>query len=385
MARFKLRFQLMCGWALCLMSLIKCEQSKCLVVTDGEPDDMFSMILMAKSPHRKGICADGVIIILVWPTEDKKKFIKLIFDTAGIDVTILNGANSRHSDKNQPFDKIYPESHKKIKEELINANIRFTILIIAPLRDLSMVLYDLERNRGATFDNIRGIYWAGGWKRSTSRVSYNLFRDPEHTLQFMNVTALEKKIHISSSRVSMYRGSMNERSFPELIKKLSQLKESNALFKGLITIQEIWDKALKELLKGTELESITEHLGNGIQFCPADILATMLMFDPSLATKEEFMYYTVKVVKADPKANKVFNWDSMTVSVKSNQAEKEIENQRARIANGEKFHDYEILYQHQLYTKIADHPQQEESTFKQKVISWLEEYVPQEQQTIRAQ
>ncbi|KAL0586509.1 hypothetical protein ABG067_003896 [Albugo candida] len=388
MARFKLRFQLMCGWALCLVSLIKCEQSKCLVVTDGEPDDMVSIILMVKSPRREEICADGIIIILVLPTEDKKKFTKQIFETAKIKkVTIIDGSNSDAADIRKPLINPVPQSHEILKKELTNSNINFYILILAPLRDLSIVLCDMKEKDGARFDNIREIYWSGGWDSQNYEADFNLFIGAEHTLKFMNLIALEEKIHISSSQVSIYKGSMNVTSFPRLVAFLTQQKKRNALFQGLIEIQKKWDEFILRILNEMDNHELDGTLGKGIQFCPADILATMLMFHPDLRVMEEYKYYTVEVADLEPESKLPPTWKPMIVSVKSNdkgQAENEIEYQRASIKDGKKFHDYEILYKHQLYTKIADHSEQKESDFKERVISLLEQYVPEAQRTAHA-
>lgn len=387
----KLRFQLVCVWALCLLSFIECRQKgKCLLETDGEPDDMLSLILMAKSPDVKSICAYGVIINLVWPTDDKRVFIEQIFKTAGIRLQVLDGANSPHNDKNLPFNTIDAISHKILKTELMNLDMKFYILILAPLRSLSMVLCELKEEHEAKFDNILEIYWSGGWDPDSYAADYNLYRDPEHTMKFMNLTALENKIHISSGLVSKYPGGMAKETFPKLVEFFTEHMERNDLFKGLIKRQKQWDQELKALLERSsrqELRDIADGIKGGIQFCPSDILATMLMFHPDLRKKEDLMYYTVKVVKADPHATETTNWDSMKVSVRKDktQAEKDIKNQRERIEKDEKFNEDEILYQHQVYTAINDDPDQSKSNFKKRVISLLEKYQSQEQQPVCAQ
>ncbi|KAL0586791.1 hypothetical protein ABG067_003635 [Albugo candida] len=378
MAPSKIHFQLLCIWALCLMSLIECrEKGKCILETDGEPDDMLSIILMAKSRDREVICGYGVIINLVWPTEDKKAFIKLIFETAGVEqFTILNGANSPQDNKNLPFDKIDATSHKILEDELMNLDMKFYILILALLRSLAMVLCDLEERRKATFDNILEIYWSGGWSESFV-ADYNLFRDPEYTIKFMNLIALEKKIHISSSLVSIYRGGLGETSFPKLVEFFTKHMTDNELFKALIERQTKWNEELILLLKGKKEGNFIKEMEKGIQFCASDVLATMLMFHPGLSKKEEDVYYTVEVVKADPESTKIPNWDSMKVSVvptDKKKGEDAIKAQRELMIKGVEIEPSERLYRHQVYTQIADGREQN-TDFKQEVISLLEKYV----------
>lgn len=276
------------------------QRNVCVLVTDAEPDDMLAILLLLMSGNYKAKCGNGVKIALVWQNDEKRELLILLFKMARKEEPkIFNGATSVKNDKDNPFDTVETDASKALYDILIEENTRFHILIIAPCRDLTIAVEHVARSYPNALNNIHEIHWAGGWDPNHYKTSYNLYRDIGYSIRLLQIHGLSGKISISSKQVSVYRGSMGSKKFPQLIDKLVEFRH-NTFIDKLLTFQYLWDTTLLRSMSQEAVQDVLKIKEIGTQFCPADILAAMIMFNTTLIKKtEKITYKLIELPKED--------------------------------------------------------------------------------------
>lgn len=312
MARSKLRFQLVCVWALCLMCpTLSEDHHTCLVETDGEPDDLYALALAAKDEEFIKMCGKDLHISVMWPYKKKLDTLKVIFHfLEPRSLHIYEGATSAIDTSTN-----LPDHNQKIVQGNSQASIAITkllstkksiyILIIGPCTTLATGMKNVKGNVPFQ-EHVKEIFWLGGFKEEGKQymTSYNWYRDIEATEYILQDTILASKITVVMSREShMYHPGLTPNNFRPFYEKLSHLENDKVMRHVNLARREWMEHFMKNKIKQiTDISSpleidLADEVDKTQNVCAADIVAALVMFHPKLVKEMKLIEYKLHTTK----------------------------------------------------------------------------------------
>ncbi len=317
-----------------------------IVITDMEPDDRISLILLA--------ALDSETISLIGITGlhagRKAALARQLMDQLGMsDVPVVQGSGgypedypdiassraalsyqgegvgllseARLDSLSQEVPRSSDELQKRIRSMLQVAG-DVEVLLLAPATDLVLAL----ESDPALATNLKHIHMMGGWSLSTGAEdeparwsSYNWNMDPQAAARLVRMQEVPMTLYSTHMiKQDFSGGSINRDDFPKIIELLEEKARQSQWAESFFVAARSWDDHVLQ-----QIPYLVPIIGDraGEQFTPADAVVVLGFGNAELATRVQAVDISIDLENLDPEQGfKVLVQENSASNIKSIEA-----------------------------------------------------------------